>query len=105
MPLSPIGIIDRSFGEDFGRKLMKVPKGEWSGPLESPFGLHLVRITDRRSGYDPPLEQVRKAVELKWRTEKRDAFVQAEYKRLREKYEVVLPAADTPAEAAKPNAK
>jgi hypothetical protein len=101
MPLSAVGIIDRNFGEDFGKKLTTVPKGEWSGPLESPFGLHLVRITDRRSGYDPPLEQIRKAVELKWRTDKRDAFVQAEYKRLRDKYEVVLPAGDTPGEAAR----
>jgi hypothetical protein len=105
MPLSPIGVIDRNFGEDFGKKLMTVPTAEWTGPLETPFGLHLVRISDRRSGYDPPLEQIRRAVELKWRTVKRDAFVQAEYKRLRDKYEIVLPAVDARGEAGKPKAK
>jgi hypothetical protein len=48
-------------------------------------------VTVRHEGYDPPLAEVRAAVERKWRDDKRDAFRKAEYERLRDKYEIVLP--------------
>jgi hypothetical protein len=93
MPLSLASAIDREFGEGFSERLALLPRNAWSGPLRSPFGLHLVRVSEFRDGYDPPLEAVRKTVEAKWRTAKRDTFRQAEYQRLSDKYEVVLPGA------------
>jgi len=92
-PLVPVSLVDRNFGQGFGQQLTRFPVNIWSGPLTSPYGLHLVRITERRDGYDPPLAAVRKAVEFKWRTAKREAFQQAKYQSMREKYEVVLPEA------------
>jgi hypothetical protein len=89
--LAPLSQIDRNFGSGFGEQLTRLPKNAWSGPVKSTYGLHLVRVTEKIEGYDPPLAEVRQAVELKWRTAKRDAFRQAEYQRLREKYQVVLP--------------
>ena len=89
--LAPASVIDRDFGEGFCKRLALLPKNVWSGPLRSPFGLHLIRITEFRDGYDPPLEAVRKTVEAEWRTAKRDVFQQSEYQRLSKKYEVVLP--------------
>ena len=89
--LAPLSQIDRNFGSGFGEQLTRLPKNAWSGPVKSTYGLHLVRVTEKTGGYDPPLAEVRQAVEQKWRTAKREAFRQAEYQRLREKYEVVLP--------------
>jgi hypothetical protein len=91
MPLAPVSGIDRSFGQGFGAQLAPLPLNAWSGPVKSPYGLHLVRVTVRHEGYDPPLAEVRAAVERKWRDDKRDAFRKAEYERLRDKYEIVLP--------------
>jgi hypothetical protein len=91
MPLIAASLVDRNFGEGFGRQLAQLPVNIWSGPVRSPFGLHLVRITERSDGYDPPLTEVRRAVDQQWRAAKRDALGQAEYRRLRDKYEVVLP--------------
>jgi len=91
MPLAPVSGIDRSFGQGFGAQLAQLPLNAWSGPVKSPYGLHLVRVTVRHEGYDPPLAEVRAAVERKWRDDKRDAFRKAEYERLRDKYEIVLP--------------
>lgn len=86
--LSSVTSIGNAFGEDFAKKLLTVPVDEWAGPIKSPFGLHLVRITERRDERLPPLAEIRKAVEQKWRGEERDQFRQDEYDRLRANYEV-----------------
>lgn len=96
-PLSSLTSIGNEFGEDFAKKLFILPLNQWSGPVESPFGMHLVRITERRDEQLPPLAQVRKDVERAWRTKKRDRFRHDEYERLRAKYEVVLPLKDVAA--------
>ena len=89
--LKSLSGIARDFGEAFAHALTDLPKDQWTGPVDSAFGLHLVRVTERVDGYDPKLDEVRKAVEQKWRTQKRDEFQEAEFKRLRAKYDVVLP--------------
>ncbi len=89
--LSSLTSIGNGFGEDFAKKLATLPVDEWTGPIKSPFGLHLVHITDRREERLPPLNEVRKAVVQKWRTQERDRFQQDEYDRLRANYEVVVP--------------
>jgi len=91
IPLASVTGIDRNFGQGFGEKLVQLPTNVWNGPVRSPYGLHLVRVTERRDGYDPPLADVRDAVERKWRDARRDAFRKSEYERLRDKYEIVLP--------------
>lgn len=95
--LSSVTRIGNAFGENFAKKLATLPAGEWTGPIKSPFGLHLVRITDRRDERLPPLNEIRKAVEQKWRTQERDRFQQDEYDRLRANYEVVAPLNETAA--------
>jgi hypothetical protein len=101
IPLAPVSVIDRNFGQGFGEQLAQLPLNAWSGPVKSPYGSHLVRVTARRNGYDPPLAEVRAAVERKWRDAKRDAFRKAEYERLRDKYEIVLPDALSASRTAK----
>ena len=95
--LSSVTRIGNAFGENFAKKLATLPADEWTGPIESPFGLHLVRITDHRDERLPPLNEIRKAVEQKWRTQERDRFQQDEYDRLRANYEVVSPLNETAA--------
>jgi len=95
--LSSVTRIGNAFGENFAKKLATQPADEWTGPIKSPFGLHLVRITDRRDERLPPLNEIRKAVEQKWRTQERDRFQQDEYDRLRANYEVVSPLNETAA--------
>ncbi|MFV1988391.1 MAG: peptidyl-prolyl cis-trans isomerase [Gemmatimonadota bacterium] len=50
------------FGEEFGAQVVELPVGEWSGPVVSAFGLHVVRL-DVFSGDRPSeLSEVRDAV-------------------------------------------
>jgi hypothetical protein len=101
-PLSTLSGIGSNFGEDFARALTDLPENEWAGPVESPFGLHLVRVTQRVDGYDPELNEIRKAVEQKWQTQKRDEFQRQAYDHLRARFDVVLPSDKSPKEGSTP---
>jgi len=70
------------FGAAFAKALFDLPtESNWQGPIESAFGLHLVRI-DRASDEKPAdFEAVRGQVETAWRDE---AKRQANSERLRE---------------------
>ncbi len=44
--------ISRDFGYAFTTALVKLPTGEWTGPINSGLGIHIVYITERKSaGY------------------------------------------------------
>jgi len=58
--------IKRAFGEKFADAMADLPLGQWQGPLESSYGLHLVRITERTAASTPALETVRDQVEQDW---------------------------------------
>jgi hypothetical protein len=91
VPLVSVSGIGLNFGKGFAEGLERLPLDVWSGPVRSTYGVHLVRVTARRDGYDPPLAEVRAAVERMWRDAKRDAFRESEYKRLRAKYDLIMP--------------
>jgi hypothetical protein len=65
---SPPRVIDSIFGPDFFTAVAAFPVGTWEGPVDSAFGTHLVRITDRREGRKPPLAEIRDKVEQDWRS-------------------------------------
>jgi hypothetical protein len=65
---SPPQVIDSIFGPDFFTSIATFPVGTWDGPVDSAFGTHLVRITDRREGRTPPLAEIREKVEQDWRS-------------------------------------
>jgi hypothetical protein len=96
MPLSPLSVVVRNFGEAFAADLADLSENEWAGPIESSYGLHLVHVTARVDGYDPELAEIRDAVADKWRAKKRETLQAQLYDQLLAKYEVVLPAAEVP---------
>ena len=101
-PLAPLSSIAGNFGEVFARALTDLPQDEWAGPISSPFGLHLVRVTERVDGYDPKLDEIRESVEQKWRDQKRRDFQTKAYDQLRAKYDVELPFDPSPKEESAP---
>jgi parvulin-like peptidyl-prolyl isomerase len=92
IPLSPLSVIAGNFGESFAANLTDLPENEWIGPIESPYGLHLVRVNARIDGYDPELAEIRGAVKQNWQADQREAFQDQAYDKLLSKYEVILPA-------------
>ena len=86
----PLDLVVRDFGEEFGKALESTPVGQWVGPVRSGFGLHLVRISERKQGYVPSLDEARKAVTREWENDQRLAALASNYARLRKDYDVVI---------------
>ena len=80
--------VARIFGADFAEALMRQPVGEWSGPVASGYGAHLVRVESLTPGGTPTLAEVRPLVMREWSNAKRREISEAFYERLRAKYTV-----------------
>jgi hypothetical protein len=65
-PDASVEAITSIFGADFVEGLGGLPIGEWSGPLTSTFGLHIVHIESRKDSGTPALKNVRQTVARDW---------------------------------------
>lgn len=80
----------KDFGRDFAGDLFAITGQDWSAPIGSAFGLHLVRVTNTVSREIPDFESVSGEVESLWRdTAKREDNAKR-LKQLIEKYNVVI---------------
>jgi len=86
----PLDLIVRDFGDDFGKALEAAPVGQWIGPVRSGFGVHLLRISERKPGYLPALDEARKAVTREWENDQRAAALANNYARVLKDYVVVI---------------
>lgn len=78
------------FGRIFVKQLLSLDTGQWSGPIESGFGLHLVFIDERIESKVPPLDSIRDAVVREWREARRQDVNAAFYEGLRQRYSVII---------------
>jgi hypothetical protein len=86
------------FGARFASALNDLPLGEWRGPVESAYGVHLVFVDDRQEGGTPTLAAVRDAVRREWIAARQSDSSQKFYDDLLKRYTVVLvPAPANPA--------
>jgi len=88
--MAPRFEISRIFGEDFARQLVALEPGDWTGPLISGYGGHLVRVTAKQPGRFPELSEIRRQVEQEYLVEQRRQLKDATYGKLRESYDVVI---------------
>jgi peptidyl-prolyl cis-trans isomerase C len=61
--------IASDFGDDFAASLAGLKPGQWTGPVASGFGLHLVRIRAVQASAKPRLADVRQRLENDWRAQ------------------------------------
>jgi parvulin-like peptidyl-prolyl isomerase len=92
------------FGDAIADALFGSAPGEWQGPYESDFGLHLVRLIARSASSDPPYEQIREQVLAAYAAQRREEANAAEYRRMRDRYEVVIEWPDETAASSPPAA-
>jgi hypothetical protein len=50
------------FGQEFAVELAQLTPGEWSGPIQSGYGAHVIIVTARTEGRLPALDEVREQV-------------------------------------------
>lgn len=80
----------KQFGEKFAAKLGEMRAGQWQGPIESGFGVHLVLISERTDGSLPSLEDVRAAVRREWSNARRLEANENFYRTLLQRYTVTI---------------
>ena len=86
----------RLFGEKFAEDLTKAPLGTWAGPIESSYGIHLVRVNARIPEGAPPLAKVREAVLRDLLSDRRKQELDTQYEKLRARYTVVVEPPEAP---------
>ena len=80
------------FGRIFTEGVAGLPVGGWNGPVESTYGVHLVRVNGRTPSRAPALSEVQDRVLADLREDRRRDRSLAAYQELRDEYEVRLPA-------------
>lgn len=87
---APRDQVDVLFGDAVAEALFTLPPGDWTGPLKSDFGLHAVRLRARTASRLPPFDEIRDQVAAEFAAERRRERNEAEYRRMRARYDVVI---------------
>jgi hypothetical protein len=82
--------VDNSFGQGFYQTIENLPVGQWTGPVESAFGMHLVRVDHVTPAHAPTLDQVRGIVEQDWRRLRALDLQEQQYQALLSRYRVTI---------------
>ena len=82
--------IARSFGERFAADVIKLQPGNWTGPVYSAYGVHLLKVSERVEASQPALADIRLLVEREYLVQKRKQQKDLAYQTLREGYEVTI---------------
>ncbi|SFM21585.1 peptidylprolyl isomerase [Marinobacter zhejiangensis] len=80
--------VQRRFGDAFQSNLGLLPVGEWSGPVVSGLGAHLVLLTAHSPARPAVLAEVRQAVARDWLNAQAKQVQQQLYESLRGRYSV-----------------
>lgn len=76
------------FGNVLTDALFSAEPGEWLGPLESDFGLHLVRVVERSAARTREFDEIADEVRAAWAADRRERQNAETWARLRERYVV-----------------
>ena len=78
------------FGKPFSLVIVSAKPGQWMGPVQSGYGLHLVLVTEHVAGKLPKLNEIRETVEWEWSAAHKKELKENIYNELRQKYTVVF---------------
>jgi len=88
--------IARDFGSSFADAVTGSTPGSWSGPVRSPFGVHLVKLESHTPSSTANFEDVRDQVREAYLAEKQRDANAALRTKLRQQYKIVVEPAESP---------
>lgn len=95
--------IARIFGSMFAQNLEGLEPGQWRGPVESGYGLHLVFIEGKSEPRQPELAEIRKKVRWDLIADRRKEVDAAFYAELRQRYDIRIEEPEDTDEPREPN--
>ncbi|MGE0316494.1 MAG: peptidyl-prolyl cis-trans isomerase [Hyphomicrobiaceae bacterium] len=90
MALSSKGEIAKVFGGGFAEQIVKFEIGQWSGPIRSSYGLHLVLVEQNTPSAEPNFDELRTIVVRDWQAAWRKAAEQNRFKVLSKAYSISI---------------
>ncbi|MBL7472707.1 peptidyl-prolyl cis-trans isomerase [Robertkochia sediminum] len=87
--LQTTDVIDREFGNGFAAALSKLPVRQWSGPVRSGFGYHLIYLDSLIPAAPLPLENVKNEIANMLQYEEKQAAKEQFYTELLQQYEII----------------
>jgi hypothetical protein len=87
---SDLQAVAAQFGKEFANAVFAQPAGAWHGPIESPYGLHLVRVVEVKPGRQRDFAEVKSQILERWRDERQRDENEKYVASLLTKYDVVL---------------
>ncbi len=78
------------FGHEFAAAVFALRPGVWHGPIESGYGLHLVRVMEVKPARPREFAEVRAQVLKRWREQRQQEDHETYFAGLRKKYDVVV---------------
>ena len=88
--------IARDFGSSFADAVTGSTPGSWSGPVRSPFGVHLVKLESHTPSSTANFEDLRDQVREAYLAEKQRDANAALRTKLRQQYKIVVEPAESP---------
>ena len=82
--------IDSRFGQGFAQQLDGLNIGEWDGPVESGFGVHLVKVDKISPALMPQLDEIRTQVYNEWKHDQLQNLTRKMNERLLNNYQVTI---------------
>lgn len=82
--------ITSQFGPEFARRLLALDTRAWAGPIESAYGLHLVRISDRQPERLRDFTDAKDDVTALWRQQNEARWRERYIAALLKKYDLVV---------------
>jgi hypothetical protein len=78
------------FGESFKDAVFALDVDQWTGPVESPFGVHLVKVEQIEERRVPSLAEIRNVVARDWLADRRRSAQEALFDQLKAKYSITI---------------
>jgi parvulin-like peptidyl-prolyl isomerase len=82
--------VERLFGKGFTEQLFTLGTNTWLGPIESGYGFHLVRISEKIDSSIPELASVIDKVRTDLMFEQKKKMNEEIYEKFKERYEIVV---------------
>jgi hypothetical protein len=89
-PMQSLDETAREFGKLFAQKLSSLQAGQWHGPLESAYGIHLVYIHEKIDSRNPKLDEVREKVKIDLLNIRKREMNQKAYHAIRSRYKLLV---------------
>lgn len=82
--------IASQFGSEFAKSVQRLKPGTWNGPIESGYGLHLVRVSELKPGRLLEFAEVKTQALERWRDQRQSEENEKYFTGLLKKYDVVV---------------